>query len=227
MPSTAYTKYSIHRVQHTPSTTYTEYCIHHILYHPKIDCLTLPATLSSFSRPCCTQFSTFPQSRVNQWMESPLPSCIPPELPSAYCPPPSTPPISHDHGLQVHLPTGSITTCKCISNLLDHSLRWDPNVHSIPASQCMSRLTQSWPPNASLSSLNLGLQLNLRTRLMMASKCFTKFAQLCPRSASLSSLELGLLMRVQTRSITASQCISDFTKSRPPTAFPISHDHGL
>jgi len=27
-PSTAYTEYSIHRVQHTPSTAYTEYSIH-------------------------------------------------------------------------------------------------------------------------------------------------------------------------------------------------------
>jgi len=28
--STAYTEYSIHRVQHTPSTAYTEYSIHHV-----------------------------------------------------------------------------------------------------------------------------------------------------------------------------------------------------
>jgi len=43
-----------------PSTAYTEYCIHRVLHHPKIDCLPLPASLSSLSRPCCTQFSTFP-----------------------------------------------------------------------------------------------------------------------------------------------------------------------
>jgi len=29
-PSIAYTKYSIHRVQHTPSTAYTEYSIHRV-----------------------------------------------------------------------------------------------------------------------------------------------------------------------------------------------------
>ena len=29
-PSTAYTEYSIHRVQHTPSTAYTEYSIHRV-----------------------------------------------------------------------------------------------------------------------------------------------------------------------------------------------------
>jgi len=38
-PSTAYTEYSIHRVQHTPSTTYTEYSIHRVQHPPKIVCL--------------------------------------------------------------------------------------------------------------------------------------------------------------------------------------------
>jgi hypothetical protein len=32
--STAYTEYSIHRVQHTPSTAYTEYSIHRVLHTP-------------------------------------------------------------------------------------------------------------------------------------------------------------------------------------------------
>ena len=45
---------SSHRVQHTPSTAHTEYCIHRVLHHPKIDCLPLPASLSSLSGPCCT-----------------------------------------------------------------------------------------------------------------------------------------------------------------------------
>jgi len=42
------------------NTAYTEYCIHCVLHHPKIDCLPLPASLSSLSRPWCPQFSTFP-----------------------------------------------------------------------------------------------------------------------------------------------------------------------
>ena len=33
-PSTAYTEYSIHRVQHTPSTAYTEYSIHRVQHTP-------------------------------------------------------------------------------------------------------------------------------------------------------------------------------------------------
>jgi len=130
-PSTAYTEYSIHRVQHTPSTVYTEYCIHPVMYHSKIDGLPLPASLSSLSRPCYTQFCTFPQSRGNQWIMSQLPLHLPPELPPPDWPPPSTLPISLDHGLQVHLWTCSIIASKCISKLdrlcprssLNHSLQ--------------------------------------------------------------------------------------------------------
>jgi len=33
--STAFTEYSIHRVQYTPSTAYTEYCIHCVLHTPR------------------------------------------------------------------------------------------------------------------------------------------------------------------------------------------------
>jgi len=38
-PSTAYTKYSIPRVENTPSTAYTEYSIHRVQHPPKIICL--------------------------------------------------------------------------------------------------------------------------------------------------------------------------------------------
>ena len=46
-PSTAYTEYSIHRVQHTPSTAYTEYSIHRIQHTPKIVWLPLILMISS------------------------------------------------------------------------------------------------------------------------------------------------------------------------------------
>jgi len=35
-PSTAYTEYSIHRVQHTPYTAYTKYSIHQVQHTPRI-----------------------------------------------------------------------------------------------------------------------------------------------------------------------------------------------
>ena len=154
-PSTVYTEYSIHRVQHTLSTAYTEYCIHRVRHHPKIDCL--PASLSSRGRPCCTPLSTFPQLRVNQWIESQLLSRLPPKLPPPDWPPPSTPPISLDHGLQVRLQPCSIT-----------------------ASKCISKLTQLRPP----SLHDYGLQVHLQTRMITTSKCVLKLAQSQPPSAS-------------------------------------------
>jgi hypothetical protein len=119
---TAYTEDSIHRVQHTPSTAYPVYCIQHVQHHPKINCLLHAASLSSCGRPCWTQLSTFPQLRVDQWMESQLPSCLPPQLlvPDTF--PPSTAPMTLDHGLKVYLQTRSITASKCISNLA----QWPP-----------------------------------------------------------------------------------------------------
>jgi len=137
---------SWHQVQHTPSTAYTEYCIHRVLHHPNIDCLPLPASLSSLGRPCCTQFSTFPQLRVNQWIESQLPSCLPPALQPPDWPPPSTAPNSLDHGLKVHLHTRSIT-----------------------ASQYISEFTQYRSPIASPTSLDHGLKVNLQLRSITAS----------------------------------------------------------
>ena len=130
------TEHSIHRVLYTPSTLYTGYCIYRILHHLKIDCLPLPASLPALSGPCCTQFSTFPQLRVDQWIESRLPSHMPPRLPPPDSLPPDwppsdqSPPILIDHGHQVHLQTRSMTAYKCILEF-----------------------TRSRPPSASLCSL--------------------------------------------------------------------------
>ena len=88
-----------------------EYSVHCILHHPKIDCLPHPASLLFLGRPCCSQFSTFPQSRVNQWIESPLPSRLSPELPPLDWMPLSTL-ISLNHGLQVHPQPRTFTDSK-------------------------------------------------------------------------------------------------------------------
>jgi len=119
IPNTAYTEYCIHRVLHTLSTTYTEYYI-----IPKFTVFHSQAVshLSSLGGPCCTKLSIFPQLQVNQWIESQLPSGLPPnplhpDRPLPHWPPPSTPLISIDHGLQVHLQTCSITASKYISKL--------------------------------------------------------------------------------------------------------------
>jgi len=147
-------EYSIHRVPHTPSTSLS-----------KIDCLPLPASLSYLGRPCCSQFATFTQLRVNQWIESQLPSRLPPELLPLDWPPPSTPPISLDHGLQVHLQTRPITA---------------------------SKFAPSWHPSASPNSLDDSLQLHLQTRSLAAFKCIFKLARLRPPGLHDHGLEVHL-----------------------------------
>ena len=97
-------------------------------------------------------------------------------------------------------------------NSLDYGLQVHLQTRSIAASKCISKLTQSLPPSASRNSLNRGLQVHLQTRLITASK----FTRSWPPSADL-----------QTRSIVASKCISKLARSRPPSASPISLDHGL
>jgi len=52
--------------QLTPSTAYTMYSIHQVQHHPKIDSLPLPASFSSLGGCCCTRLSTFAQFQMNQ-----------------------------------------------------------------------------------------------------------------------------------------------------------------
>ena len=165
-----------------------------------MDNLTLPASFSSLGG-CCTQLSTLPQFQVKQWIESQLASCLPQNSP-----PPSTPPISHEHSLKVHLQTCLVTPSACISeftaywppsawpNSLDHSLKvrlWvDSNlslpvhlrVYSILASKCISKLTRSGPPSASSTSIDHGLQVHLSVHSISASEGLTKLARSQPAS---------------------------------------------
>jgi hypothetical protein len=180
------------------------------LHHPKSDCLPLPASLSSLGGPDCTQLSTFPRLRGNQGMESPLPLHLPPDLPLPDRPPPSTHPISINHGLQVHLQTRLITASKCISELHDRGLQMHLQTRSIvaskcisefnltSASKCISKLARLRPPSVSQSSLNHGLPVHLQTPSRTASKCISEL------------LDPGLQMHLQTGSISSSKCNSEF-----------------
>jgi len=135
-----------------PNTEYSKYQVQH---HPTIDSLPIPAgsplqaSFPSRGGCCCTQLSTFPQLQVNQWIESQLPSCLPPNqpIPLAQSQPPSASLSPLNLGLKLHL-----------------------QPHSITASQCISTLALSPPPSASLSSLDLGIQVYLQTRLSTASQ---------------------------------------------------------
>jgi len=128
---------SEHWVQHTPSTACTEYCNiqKSTLYRSQ-----LVWNLSSLGGPCCTQFSTFTQLWVNHWIECQLPSRLLLDLLPPDRPPPSTPPIWIDHGLQVDLQTRLIT-----------------------ASKRFSYFTWSQRPSASLISLDHTLHVRMIT----------------------------------------------------------------
>jgi len=151
------------------STVTTEYSIHCVLHHPMIDCLLLPGSHLSLSRPCCTQFSTFPQLRVNQWIESQLPLRLPPELLPPDWTPPSTPPISHDYGIQIC----SITASKFAQfwpqsvspNSLNRDLGVHLKVHLMKASECITKYAWLRHP----ISHDYGHKVHLQTCSIMAS----------------------------------------------------------
>jgi len=103
-----------------PSTAYTEYCI---IPRLTVSRSNLVCLRSSFGRPCCTQHSTFPKLRVNQWIESQLPSHLFSNLLPPTGPSPSTPPMLLNHGLQVHLPTCIISNLQFIFKLARSGLR--------------------------------------------------------------------------------------------------------
>jgi len=173
-----------------------------------IDCLLLPASLSSLSWPCWTQICTFSQLWTNQWVESQLLSRLTPDWLPLDRTPPSTAPIRVDCDLHVH-----------------HQTR------SISATQCISKVTRSRPRSASLSLLHDGFPLYLQTCSSTAckftwswpSKCNTKLGQ----SWLPSSHNHGVKVDLQTPSTTASECISKFTQLWPPSVYTNSHDYCL
>lgn len=204
----------------TRSTAYIEYCICYILHLPNIDCLRLPASLSSSGGPCCIQFSTLPQLWVNQKIECQLPSCLPSELLPPHWPPPSTAQISLNHCLQVHLHTCLVTTSKCTSKL---SQLWPPGLHDHGFS------------GVSPSSLDYGLRLHLQTCSITAWKCISILAWWWPRSLhyhgipndSANILNHCLRVYLEVCTMTASKCITNIAQSRLSSVFPNSIDSAL
>jgi len=185
----------------------TEYSIHQIQHHPKIHSLLLQASFPlaasfpSLGGCSCTQLSTYPQLEVNQWIESQLPSRLPPNRPL-----PSTPPISLNHRLQVHLQTYPITASQRISEFM------------ITALKCIYKLALLQPP----SSYHHGLQFHLQTRLITASKSISKLAQLRPQIASPNSLDHGLKVQLQPHLITASKSHIPTIPGNPPAVWVLT-----
>jgi len=140
-----------HNHEITPSTAYTKYSI-------------IPRSTDSRSQPVShlsadVVLNSLHSHNYKLTNESSL-SCRRVSLP----PPPSIPPISLDHSLQVHLRSRSVT-----------------------ASQCISKLDRSRPPSASPRSLHLSLQVHLETCSITASQCISKLDQPWTPSVSLRS----------------------------------------
>jgi len=251
-PSAAYTEYSIYWVQHTSSIAYIEHSIHLRLlslhshnyeWTPQCSFASgVPphrlAAISQFSirvskvkSPC--YIPTVWSLLTNKWS---LRTCRASHWPLPDRPPPTIPPITLDHSLQVHLQTHLITASKCISKLvrsqppssstksLDHVLQVHLGLHLISASQCISKLTPSRPPIASEFTqsqspvessnwIDYGPGVYIWAHLILASKCTSNLAQLEPLSVSLSALDLSLQVHHRTRTITASKSISEHARS--------------
>jgi len=184
------------------SRVHTEYSIHWVLHHPKIDCLPLPASLSSLGRPCCTQFSTFAKLWGHHWIHSHLPWRLQPELPPPGRPSSSSPPLWHDHGLEEDVHTRSITASKSISELAQlrppSALHYCLQVYLQTGSITASKFARSWPPSASTHSLDHSLHVHVQTCLNTVYECITRLPWVEPPSVSPNSLDydLGVLLYV-------------------------------
>jgi len=98
---------------------------------------------------------------------------------------------------------------------------------SIIACKSISKLAQSQAPNASLSSLNLSLELHLRPRSITASKSIATLAQSRHPSASPILLYHGLQVHLRVYSLSASKCISEHARWWPQSVSPRSLHRGL
>ena len=186
--STAYTKYSIHRVQHTPSTAYTEcsihwvqhtprigyteYSIHQAKHPPKIVCRPFGLTIMSWPRNVASRFwHAFLSDR-------PPPASCPWGLKSKVI-------LLHSHG------------CELTNWWIEHQYQaWHPLT--------AFKLARLWPPRASPNLLDYSLQVHL-SYAILASKCISILARSRPPGASPYLLD----HRLQVRMIMASKFVSE------------------
>jgi hypothetical protein len=209
----AYTQYYIHPVRHMLSTAYTQYCI---IPRSTVSRSQPASHLSSVYAPCCTQFPSFPQLRLNQWLVFQLPLGLlpdlpPPDRPLSDRPPPIPPPILIDCGLEVDLQCHSIMASKCISKLTRvrtgkaSPCSLDPRLHVPHQTDLItaSKFAWSWPSSESSTSLNHGFQWHHYTRSIMATKCFSTFNPSWHPSASATSLNDSFQVHMIKASIRA------------------------
>jgi len=202
MPSSwVNTECSIHRVQHTSKIVCRPFMLTILRWGLNVGSAS---DVPPYRSTATSQFSisafkgkvTLPHSDTceltNWWIESQR---------AVNRSPPSTRPISLDHGLQVYLQTYSTTASKCISRLARlRPASW----HNHGLQVHISKLARLRPPSVSPNSVDYGMH-----------KCISKLTWSRSRSASLSSLDQGLQVYLQIHSITASKCISKVARSWP------------
>jgi len=212
------TEYSIHWVLHTLHTAYTEYCIHRMLHPPKIDCLTLPASLISpqtmlYSILYIPIITSEPMNRVSAPATPPSRTTVsrlitPKYLYLALLLPPSAFPNSLNHSRQVW----AVMASKCISRIC-----------SVTISASISMFSLSRPPCASPNMLDYCLQVRLQTCSIAISECIFKWNGWLPACVCPNTLDYRLQVHLQTRTITACK----LAQSPPPSASPNSPAHSL
>jgi len=195
-----------HSVQYTSSTASTEDCLPSVVscnYKLTPECSLSLRCASPQDRPPppsspwglkgkVTSSHSHGYKLTNWWIES--------TRRAFNRPPPSSPPILLDHGLQVQL-----------------------HPRMIPASEFILKFSRSRRPSLSLNWLDSRLQVQLQTGSIPASECISGFSWSWPPGVPPKLLAYGLQVHIQTRSITAPECIAKFNWSRPPS----SHDDGL
>jgi len=246
IPSTAYIVYSIPQVQHTPSIGYTDDWISPLQspdyeltpeYTLILWCAYLHNRTPSASSPWELKYNvTFSPCKVCQlsnWGIQFQHLAHWPSTASKYSPNLAwlQPPSPHNHGLQVHHHTPSITVSNCVSELAwsrpasqyHHGLPLGHETCLIKISKCISTLTWSRAPSVSPKSCWLPPQMPLETRSIVESK----LARLWPWSVSHNTLGYRFHVDLQTCSIMSPQYITEFTPSSFSEAPRIALKHRL
>jgi len=219
---TAYTEYSICRVQHTMSTAYTVYCI-------------IPRSTVSHSQPVpylLADHGVFNSLHSHNYKLTNQSSFSSHHVSLLHYP-------LQIELLQVLCSSRLIMASRCISKLAWsqlpsvslHSRGYSLQGRSITASECVSKVAWSQPQSEFLNSPDYGLQVHTILSSQFVSKliwswppsAFTKLVRPQPPSISLNSHHY--VVRVCT--ITASKCIDKLSRSQPPSVCPNSYDYSL
>jgi len=171
------TKYSIHRAQHRPCSASTQdslFSLHTYNFELTPDCNFSFQHVSLQDRPPLASSPWALQGKVtlshsHSWESTNWWICLISTRWASQRPPPCSPIISLDHGLQAHLQSCSITapgciytfTALCAITVSQNSLQYGLQVGMIIAYKCIAKCTGLWHPSTSLSLLDCHFPVQL------------------------------------------------------------------